>query len=1021
MSDSEIVQNLIRQLGQSQRERHAPELDPGFARVDERSPEELLAFARGLAPFVNYYASDDAQTPAGDWTPLFPDTGASLEAYLAERSGRVPPHLALFLAFLDLHGRAQELANGITGRHLDFFYGDVLRLRRRPPVPDRVHVLFEPKKGAAPVLVLPEHLLSAGKDATGVERLYAPVGETVINAAKVESLRSVFLDRTGRGAVRFAPIADSSDGLGGKFAGETKWKAFGHAGLPRAEVGLALSSPVLRMREGTRKASVRLKVSGLGGSALSASALGGAFDLFLTGEKGWIAPASVTASVAAGDVLQWELTLLPDAPPVVDYSAAVHGYAYAAGGPVLQMLLREEGATAGYLDFAGLVLQRASIAVEVSGVASLTLESDAGALDPAKAFLPFGPQPTAGSRFMVSYPEALSKKLSELTLKVQWKDAPTSFSSHYANYGESQTDNDDFTASASFRDAAGTAFSAPSVELFRTGNARLEQELRFTAGGTAGPSVLSRGKMIGALSAAGSGWSLLQAHRLRLAAPILLALKPAPPVREGFVTLTLNRGFLHAEYRKTYVEKVVKYAKGDLASLVILNEPYTPTVQGLSLSYRAYTDDVPISSAAAADFANPDVQFFHLAPFGPMRAHGYQRRQLAFVAGTDVPLLPPFPDEGELLIGLSGLGPGDSVSLLFQVAEGSADPELEREEVLWSVLCDDHWKALDAGELVLDTTNDLLASGIVKIVVPAEATTLNTVLPPGLVWVRAAVARNVDAVSQLVAVAANAVEARFMDRGNDPAHLESALPAGSVAKLKSGLAAIKKVSQPFASFGGSPVETDRAFRTRAAERLRHRERCVTAWDYERIVLGAFPGVHKVKCVPHAREGSWMAPGHVLLVLVPDLRNGNAVDPLQPRVDADTLSRVTAHVRARAGMQVAVKVKNPRYQKVRLDFAVRFHAGYEFNFYRGALEAELVRALSPWAFEADRDISFGGTVYKSVLLNLVEELPYVDYVTEFRMYTFAGEVPDSRDLEAARPETPDTILVSDRTHTIVEAA
>ena len=55
------------------------------------------------------------------------------------------------------------------------------------------------------------------------------------------------------------------------------------------------------------------------------------------------------------------------------------------------------------------------------------LEGDAGGLDPKKAFLPFGPEGTPGSRFMIAYPEALSKKLSQVTINLQWKNAPQSF------------------------------------------------------------------------------------------------------------------------------------------------------------------------------------------------------------------------------------------------------------------------------------------------------------------------------------------------------------------------------------------------------------------------------------------------------------------------------------------------------------------------------------------------------------------------------------------------------------------
>jgi len=243
MADADIVRSLIARPGQGQDERTPPELGARHARIDERTPADLLRFARTLGGMVNFH---DAATgePSGDWSGFFPDPGPSLDAWVAAQGGNVPPHLALYLAFLALYQVPQELANRFTGRHLDFFYRDVLRLRPRGPLPDRAHLVLELKKGAEPTLVTPEHRFSAGKDAAGFELVYAPTGETTLNAARVESLRSVYLD--GAGTVRFAPIANSADGLGGKLpADEPKWKAFGHAGLPRAEVGFAIASPVL--------------------------------------------------------------------------------------------------------------------------------------------------------------------------------------------------------------------------------------------------------------------------------------------------------------------------------------------------------------------------------------------------------------------------------------------------------------------------------------------------------------------------------------------------------------------------------------------------------------------------------------------------------------------------------------------------------------------------------------------------------------------------------------------------------
>jgi Baseplate J-like protein len=1022
MADRDLVQNQISRLGTSQGERLAAELREGFVGLDERTPADLLAYLGRLAPLLRYYQGTP-EAAAGDWTPFFP--AAAELARLPERDdGTVPPHLALLAAFAELYELPRAALNRIPGRHLDFFYRRVLGLAPRAAVPDRAHLLIELKKGSPPVVLGPGHAFSAGKDARGVERLYVPAGDTVLRPVKVASLRSVFVDAAG--TVRCAPLADSADGLGGALPAGAPWRAFGHPDLRPGEIGFAVASPVLRMQQGSRRVELTLELDGLPQvlrsahpradrplSALSAAVFETSLAAYLTGAKGWLGPWRPTASVA-GDALTLAVELPAGDPAVVDYSAALHGYAYAAQAPVLQLLVEPAGPLrAG--DLRGLAIRTARLAVTVAGATALLLDSDAGTLDPTKSFLPFGPQPVAGSRFQVGSAEAFGKKLSRLELRLQWQGLPASFAQRYQGYSraaELGSGDDAFTVAASFEDGGGWRHADSGRALFAGRTAAGETTLSFERPGAPG---LPR-------SSAGAQVATLRTLTLDQAAP-----------REGFLTLTLERDFLHADYRQETVANVVTFSKAPAGAIpTVLAEPYTPTVRAVALGYTAQSDTADLATGTPEAFARPDLQFFHLGCFGPRREHAYLRRPAGAVGAPGgafpVPLL-PFPEAaGELLIGLAGLAAGESVSLLFQAAEGSADPDLPREEVHWSVLADDRWQPLSAGQIARETTGGLLTSGIVGLVIPSQATTGNTFLPAGLLWLRAEVAGNVEAVSRLIAVAANAVEVRFVDRGNDPAHLDLPLPAGSIARLKAPVAAVKALHQPYASFGGRPAESDAALRTRAAERLRHRNRCLTPWDYERIVLDAFPAVHRVKCIPHASPGSWLAPGHVLVVVVPDLRNRNAVDLLRPRVDAATLARLASHLESRSGMQVAIHVENPRYQRVQVACKVRFRPGYEPALHRRLVAEELTRFLSPWAFDAGRPLAFGGRIYKSVLLDFVEDLEPVDVVTDFRMFTgLDGDLepggirrmPPS-DLDEVQAETPDTILVSARDHLIEDA-
>jgi hypothetical protein len=157
----------------------------------------------------------------------------------------------------------------------------------------------------------------------------------------------------------------------------------------------------------------------------------------------------------------------------------------------------------------------------------------------------------------------------------------------------------------------------------------------------------------------------------------------------------------------------------------------------------------------------------------------------------------------------------------------------------------------------------------------------------------------------------------------------------------------------------------------------------------------------------------------MVILVPDLTNKNAVNPLQPRTDSDTISQVHALLKSRGGMQVKYHVRNPRYQKIQLKFTVKFKTGYEFNYYSRQLNAALLQYLSPWAYDAGRDISFAGRIYKSVLLDFVEEVDYVDFVTDFELYSYLETTGNLIDVNEVTPDAPDLILVSDERHLISE--
>jgi len=351
------------------------------------------------------------------------------------------------------------------------------------------------------------------------------------------------------------------------------------------------------------------------------------------------------------------------------------------------------------------------------------------------------------------------------------------------------------------------------------------------------------------------------------------------------------------------------------------------------------------------------------------------------------------------------------------VAEGSEDPATAVPAIAWSYLADEEWVGFETSEITADTTNGLTTSGVIRFALPAAMTPARTVLPAGRRWIRASVAAGTAAIPQLIAVHPQAVAASFRDQGNDPSHLAASLPAETIAKLRQRQAAVRSVRQPYASFGGRPEESPEAFALRVSERLRHKGRAITPFDYERLALEAFPEVYKARCLNHTSAADdEHAPGRVKVVVVPNLRNKNAVDPLKPRLSLNKLAVIRDFLAARATPFVKLEVANPEYEEVRARFRVRFHAGFDQGFYTRQLEADIIAFLSPWLADDAADLTFGGRLHRSAILHFVEKRAYVDFVTDFEMDHLVGEEVFT-DVEEAVATRSSAALVSAPTHQI----
>lgn len=429
-------------------------------------------------------------------------------------------------------------------------------------------------------------------------------------------------------------------------------------------------------------------------------------------------------------------------------------------------------------------------------------------------------------------------------------------------------------------------------------------------------------------------------------------------------------------------------SEDEIENLGLPKEPYTPTIKSISIDYKACAD-------------KNDIELIHLYPFEN------SSRTQTWSAGPT--LLPTFTDEGTLYIGLENIRPGANLQLLFQFAEATADSESDRALVNWQYLSDNEWKPLRTGfELLSDGTDRLTRSGIVKIALPPDISNMgNTVMPPvgedkqHLYWISAAAPESVAAVAEVIGIHAQAALSTYQPLSNsDVNRVGKPLEPKKIGKPLNPDFSVKKVEQPYESFGGQVPEVQGHLYTRVSEHLRHKGRSVDIFDFEHLVLEAFPQLFKCKCISHThglsanayRRDLEVAPGYLVVAVIPDLTKLKSGDLLEPKAPLSLLAAVKKFLQQRSSPFARIKVMNPRYEKIKVKVKVRLKPGRDENYYTAQLKADLIHFLAPWYLGDTDKISFGQHLVYSDVVGFIENLEYVDFIAELKLFDAGNTEP-----------------------------
>jgi hypothetical protein len=945
------------------------------------------------------------------------------------------PEVALLISFLKLFKNSQDHINDLSRRYLEFYYRTVLQEDFKPPVFDQVYLSFDTNDNATHAWIKDKTPFIGGEYPNGENILYAVEKDLLINQAQIARLYTMFLESSTlsiRGRNKKLITNTLSSELSIKdilpnpekqekksyaiFGEKQSDKSMYEHTMQNAEIGFAVASPSFFLSEGDREISLTFvfetesyqnlaqylqDIQFLTDDSLQevfVKSFLEAFYLEITMPKGWhsikkyvITQQRYPENSEGFNALNIRFDINSNEPSWSSYNNTIHQGTYETPFPILKVLLNSNSYIYPYSLMQDLELQQIMIDTHSKEFKGIGLYSDIGLLDATNPFMPFGAIPHVGSYLVIGSHEIFQKSLTDLAVNIEWFNLPrnsSGFLDYYEDY-DAEIDNTSFEVKLSILDGGrwkpSQTRDQQSFKLFRTQNNGFNGNVsQDTIRPNASLSPYTQFKNIDII-------------KLQLPHNYSEVQKKTPYsnlAQRGFIKIELDGpgvAFGHSIYPSVLSEIVTQNAKSGIFDSArrgfakkqpkpLPNQPYTPQIKSISIDYSS-SSVISLTGNAPQDPAHQRGHFFHIYPFGDNLVYPNQ-----IYAQTRI--LPDFHYQGALLIGLKNLNPPEIITLLFEMSKGFSNSSEERPPLIeWSYLVNDQWVTLSESKILLDETLGFVKTGIIEIELPREIKKGNTILDRELFWLRIAALQNVENASQLSGLCTQVMKATLINLDEEGTHLLNPLPAFTITRSVNNLPGIQNTIQPLDSFRGRPQENSKEFYTRLSERLRHKQRAITAWDYERLILEKFPHIQKATCLSNMSSTQIHQSGSVLIVVTPYLEDKKIINP---QVSREQLYEIKTYIQHYISPFVKLEVRNPAYERVKIICAVQLSTGYNYGLYLQKLSEDINRYLKQGMLQSGKTIELGGKINTSDILSFMRTLEYIDFITKFSMVQTAQD-------------------------------
>ena len=867
------------------------------------------------------------------------------------------PHTALIIAFSKLKMMFDARYNQLIQQHTGFVFNDIIQLKKQPALPDNAYVTIGLAKNVNQYFLAKDTLFKAGKNSKGKTVYYKSVQDLVLNSAKISALKS---------SVRLYSQNQLIAVTGATDASNPQWQV-NNAWLPFNDVcesftGLGIESKIIESVK--EKDTVIIFEITFKNNLPAISSMEDKFVVKLVLEDNSEEELNITE--VKTDNSQNNKILTIKANVASNFKVAVKK------GINARIMLISPGKEETVDDLVQLYkyllsehIGKVKVKMSKQTFVPGNVKTSSASFGASVSFIAFGSQSLAGSSFSIAHP--FLKFANKANITIKWAEKlKEDIKVEIAGNSSTFLKNSSSTPITGFQNN-----NASSIKF------RLTEDVTYTK------------------------ITKVANRNIESTLPRVLQVEEINIEADLEEDVYADENILPLRFIEILWPNLI-FAKSLFVPFAVKSK------QKVELFKRHKDFRLKINR----EYHNNRLE--HLYPFG----------QVSLFQTTGLTFLPDYSKNGfseyvaDLFIGLTEINHGQTVSLLFEIAEETAAQSQDEAKISWHYLSNNEIKKIEP-EKITDTTLNFLQTGIVQLMLPDDATNNNTLLNgENTYWLIARCDNNYEVVANVKEIKTNAVSAiRVLDSENDETTVSAA--PGTIENVFPKTANIKKVEQNSPSRNGRETEEDIHYFWRSSQLLRHKQRAINQWDFEQIVLEKFPGVYKVKCLNHAKfnpelEKIGARSAHTLISLLPHYKVNPSNPNFQPAISISKLVEIKEYLGKKTSVFNQLQVVNTSWDSVKIEVNAMLNKEIlDIPFYRQQLDTDLKKFISPWAFELQAGQMFNRQkLFMAELIDFIDELPYVHHISSLKIYK-----NDIEQFDEIAPTTEIHLLTSAPEHVI----